>query len=97
MKNLADMDIAPVWDSIHGSYIREHIGNAVDITTDIASMLDTYIATGERHYWKEAMNLVNVLQERMTVGSLARIKKLAYFVCERCDSDICDHALEYNG
>lgn len=76
MKNLAEMDIAPVWDGIHHLYIREHISNAVDITTDIATMLDTYIATGEKYYWDYAMNLVNVLEERMTKGAYARIHEL---------------------
>ena len=89
-------DISPIWDEIHRSYIKEHLTNAITITTDIASLLDTYAVTGESFYYREAMNLVNVLQERMTVGSISRIRELAYFVCPDCDSDICSHADRIN-
>jgi hypothetical protein len=88
---------ASVWDGIHHSYVREHVAKAQSTCESIADMLNAYADTGNAVYWKDALMLIRSLEDNMTMGSLHRIKKLAYFVCEPCDSDICDHALAYNG
>lgn len=96
MYPIKDMDIAPVWDEIHRTYIAEHASRTLDLISDLEAHFERYIATGDKYHWREVQNLLRVMEERMTAGSLARIAELAYFVCEQCDSDICDHAIRYN-
>jgi len=85
-----------VWEDIHRAYVAEHIGKAIDICDDIANSLALYAMTGQSVYWKDAFSLINHLAERAHGGSLNRVRAIAYFVCEACDSDICEHADQYN-
>jgi hypothetical protein len=86
-----------VWADIHRPYVAEHVGYGVDSCERIADMLTLYSMTGQAVYWQDAMTLVRSLNENMTRGSLNRVRAIAYFVCEPCDSDLCDHAERFNG
>lgn len=85
-----------VWEDTHRAYVAEHIGKAIDICDEIADNLALYAMTGQSVYFTNARDFINALGERAHGGSLSRIRAIAYFVCERCDSDICEHADNYN-
>ena len=85
-----------VWEDIHRGYVAEHIEKALAQCEEIADALVLYVETGKSVYWKDARMLINNLEEKVNRGSLARVREVAYFVCQTCDSDICDHAERFN-
>jgi hypothetical protein len=85
-----------VWEDIHHAYVAEHIEKALRQCEEIADALVLYAETGRSVYWKDARMLINDLETKVNHGSLARVREVAYFVCETCDSDICDHAERFN-
>ncbi len=90
------IEVSPkVWEDIHRPYVAEHIAKAMDQAQSIADMLQAYAETGRKVFWKDAMHLLDNLQEKAYRGALARVRETAYFVCEACDSDICEHTDKY--
>lgn len=85
-----------VWQDAHRAYVIEHTLKAIWQCEDIAEMLTLYVSTGKRVYWRDALALINNLEEKANRGSLNRIRSVAYFMCDDCDSDICEHADSYN-
>ncbi len=85
-----------VWDDAHRAYVKEHTLEAIAQCVAIEEMLTLYVNTGKRVYWRDALSLINNLEEKANRGSLNRIRSVAYFMCDDCDSDICEHADKYN-
>ncbi len=86
-----------VWEDIHRAYVREHITKAIDLCDDIMNNLAIFAETGRADLWKDTVGLINLLGERAHRGSLSRVRAIAYYYCDNCKSDLCDHAVQVNG